>query len=196
MPRHTFGDFPSQEPEPGFWRRHDFVPGYLSPAMPATPWDQRLLNHVESHLQAEGTTAGSYVSLAEMGDPQVKYLARMFAADEQRHHEMLSELMGSVRSVADWRPDESTWSTTPALGEVQRASLVRAVNELIRVEKADAAELKQLRRDFKAHSDGTFWATIIEVMELDTEKHLRILTAIKRSLKHRPLRGANVSRVA
>lgn len=134
--------------------------------------------------------------MAEMGDPQVKYLARMFAADEQRHHEMLSELMGSVRSVADWRPDESTWSTTPALGEVQRASLVRAVNELIRVEKADAAELKQLRRDFKAHSDGTFWATIIEVMELDTEKHLRILTAIKRSLKHRPLRGANVSRVA
>lgn len=196
MPRHTIGEFPSQEPELGFWGKHNVVPEYLRSPVPETPWDQRLLNHMENHLESEGSTEGSYEALAELGDPQVKYLARLFGADERRHHQMLIDLMASVRAVADWKRDQSSWATTPLLEEGQRASLVKAVDELIRVEKSDAADLKLLRRDVQSHSDGTFWPTIIEVMQLDTEKHLRILLAIKRSLKHRPVRRASAESVA
>lgn len=193
MPRHTFGAFPSQQPVPGFWTRNNVVPEYLQLTSPPKPWDQSLLSHIEAHLETEGKTGGSYESLTQAGDPQIEYLARLFGTDEQRHHQMLTELLGSVRSVAEWRHDESSWATTPLLDEGQRAVLIKAVDELIQAEKLDAHDLKQLRRDLTSHSEGTFWPTIVEVMGLDTEKHLRILKAIKRSLKHRVVRQAEAA---
>lgn len=137
----------------------------------------------------EGRTspAEAYESLAEMGDPQVRYLAHLFASDERRHHKMLTELMGSVSAVADWTHDGSSWSKTPVLEEDQRASIIQAVEDQIKVEKTDANDLKQLRRDLHDHGEGTLWSTIVTVMELDTQKHLQILTAIKRMMKHRPV---------
>jgi rubrerythrin len=189
MIRNAFGDFPSQESVPGYWWDHDLDHEYLRSVMPPTPWDERVLDRIGAHLVAEDSAAGSYESLAEMGDPQVRYLARMLAADEHRHHRMLVELMESVRRDSDCQ--ETNLGTVSTIESDQRAALMGAVKDQIHIEKSDAGDLRQLRRELRSAPDGTLWPLIVEIMELDTEKHIRILKQIVRSLKHRHVERAS-----
>jgi hypothetical protein len=179
----TIQEFP---PRSGSWELDPGEQHYGSGSLTA-PWDERLLSHIETHLTQEKAAASFYEALAEMGDRQVGYLARIVAADERRHHRMLVELLTSVGRIAAEEQCGSSFANT-ASDSPKLDALIKAVEELIRVEKSDAVDAKQLKRDIRSVPDGSLWLMIIEIMSLNAETHLRILKAIERNLKHRYLR--------
>jgi hypothetical protein len=65
----------------------------------------------------------------------------------------------------------------------RREALLKQTRRLLDVEKDDVGKLKELRHDVRLAPDGTLWPELIEVMSLDTEKHIQILKAIERKLK-------------
>lgn len=185
MTRDGLPEFPSQETVPGYWWDHEFAPPTMTFSAGEAPWDARVLDHLGRHLARENDAEDAYAALAGIGDPQVAYLARMIAADEQRHHAMLKGLIASVERVANEQYDDQSLGTGPALTAERRGSLLAAVRELLEVEKQDAAELKQLARELKEIPEGTAWPVLVEIMALDTEKHLRILRGIERIVRRR-----------
>lgn len=196
MTHDSLPEYPSESTVPGYWLDHEYAPSSMTFAMGDAPWDARLIDHIGRHLSQEEHAEGAYKALAAMGDPQVAYLARLIAADELRHHAMLTGLLSSVENVANETHDELSLGTGPALEVEQRDALTQAVRQLIELEKNDAAELKQLQRDMREVPEGTAWPVLVEIMVLDTEKHLRILRAIERILKHRRVRRSSASGVA
>ena len=156
----------------------------LRSASPLIPWDERLLGHIGQHIALEMNATNTYERLAEICNPQIKYLADLITVDELHHHEMLSTLAASVEALADEEYDETEWSTRPPLTAERRRLVQKKVRELLAVERRDAADLKQLRRDMRLAPEATMWSVIVEVMLCDAEKHVRVLKAIERGLKH------------
>jgi rubrerythrin len=186
MTRQQAPDFPSQRGVPGLWWEDDFHDSdFMRSAMPSSTWDEQLLEHIDNHLVLEAGASSAYDALAEMGDPQIRYIAGLIAADEHRHHAMLLALAASVRSTVSDERDDLEWGKASALTTEQRDALLEQTRRLLEVEKDDVGKLKELRRDVRPAPDGTLWPELIEVMSLDTEKHIQILKAIERKLKHR-----------
>ena len=48
-------------------------------------------------------------------------------------------------------------------------------HRVLDIELADIKELKRLRRRLDAYQDTTLWALLVDLMLLDTEKHVHIL---------------------
>jgi rubrerythrin len=186
MTRQQAPDFPSQRGLPGLWWEDDFRDAdFMRAAIPSSTWDERLLEHIDNHLVLEAGASSAYDALAGMGDPQVRYLAGLIAADEHRHHGMLLALATSVRATVSDERDELEWGMPSVLTTEQREALLEQTTRLLEVENDDAGKLKELRRDLRRAPDGTLWPELIEIMTLDTEKHIQILKAIERKLKRR-----------
>jgi hypothetical protein len=186
MTRQQSQDYPSQRVVPGMWWEEDYRDAdFMRSAIPSSTWDERLVAHIDNHLVLEADASSAYDCLAEMGDPQIRYLAGLIAADEHRHHAMLFGLATSVRSTVNDEPDELEWGKPSVLTTEQRDALLKQTRRLLDVEKDDVVKLKELRRDVRSAPDGTLWPELVEVMALDTEKHIQILKAIERKLKRR-----------
>ena len=57
---------------------------------------------------------------------------------------------------------------------------IKAVTEhLLAVERADAKELKQFEKSLREVRDTTLWALLVELMQADTAKHIKILSFIR-----------------
>jgi hypothetical protein len=186
MTRQQAQDFPSQRVVPGLWWEEDYRDAdFMRCAMPSSTWDERLLAHIDNHVVLEADASSAYDALAGMGDPQIRYLAGLIASDEHRHHSMLLALATSVRSTVCDEGDELEWSKPPVLTTGQLEALLKQTKQLLDVERDDAGKLKELQRDVRLAPDGTLWPELIEIMSLDTDKHIQILKSIERKLKRR-----------
>jgi len=179
-------DFPSQDAVPGFWwGDNPGEPGHVRSVFPVSSWDERALSHIEQHLADEAAAGVAYETFAEHGDPSIRYLAGLLAADEQRHHQILENIARALRAeiaggaVATGVPEPSP------LTAAQRKDLLEETRRLLEIESADAAALKELKRDLRPARDETLWPLLAEIMALDTDKHIRILKGIDRLLRRR-----------
>ena len=59
-----------------------------------------------------------------------------------------------------------------------KAALAEETQSLIRAEKWDRLELKQLRKRLRPLRNTTLWELVVDLMLLDTEKHIRILKLV------------------
>ncbi len=59
-----------------------------------------------------------------------------------------------------------------------KAALAEETQGLIRAEKWDRLELKQLRKSLRPLRNTTLWELVVDLMLLDTEKHIRILKLV------------------
>lgn len=173
---------PEDLPEP-WWEYGYDKPDFMRSVIPPSSWDQRLLEHIDQHLAMEATAGSAYEAFAKMGDAQIRYLTGLIASDEHRHHTMLSDLATSVRSTACEDPDPSKLSRSPHVTSDQSKALLKEARRLLDIENNDLSELKKLRADLRHAPAGTIWPVLVQIMALDTRKHIRILTAIKKRLK-------------
>lgn len=141
----------------------------------ASPFDQQLYGHIVQHVMAEAGLLERYRRLAESSDqPDVAYLANLILEDEERHHRLFEEMANALRSEVEWS------EVSPAMPEVPFArrgsEAVREVaRELLDVEKEDRRQLRVLAKELDALRHTTLWSLVVELMELDTAKHIRIL---------------------
>jgi hypothetical protein len=55
-----------------------------------------------------------------------------------------------------------------------------ATQDLLAKEREDLQELKRLRKELRDTKDVTLWSVLVELMELDTTKHITTLRFVER----------------
>jgi len=141
-------------------------------------WDENLLAHFHEHMEGEMELLESYARAREEAPEYVRYLVDLILADEGRHHQMFRELVNRVRSDIDWReygPQVPYITRKPEDAEVT----VGATEALLSFEREDQKALHRLRRELRPVRDTTLFSLLVELMELDTKKHIAILEFIR-----------------
>jgi hypothetical protein len=146
----------------------------------ASLWEQEMYDHVVGHIATEGAILDEYQRLSEdpSGSPAFRYLAALILADERRHHQLFNDLSESIRQLAELRTDDEPIASLRGL-KADRERIMATTDRLLEVERADAKDLKRLAKDMKDVRETTLWGLLLELMQDDTAKHIKILQFIR-----------------
>lgn len=136
-----------------------------------------------NHVRDENYVLEEYSKLAEATvDPGTRFLLELIIADERRHHALFERLGADVRdSIAAGAESQVPPPPTPPVEE--RQALLEQTARFLELEREDATSLKELSRELRPVRDDTLWLLLVEMMRLDTEKHLLILSYLQRRLE-------------
>lgn len=144
---------------------------------------QQVVQALDDHVRGETELLDGYRTFLadELQPAGVRYLVKFVLEDEERHHTVLEELAnaivwGGFKSGPDnVVPDLPTrYSCDEPLRTQTRA--------LLNHELRDRAQLRRLRKGLRAYGDVALWELLIDLIGMDTEKHIRIFRFI---LSHR-----------
>jgi rubrerythrin len=153
----------------------------LEPPVGLSVWERELFDHLVRHLDTENALIDDYDELAAQAGGHVAYLLRLIIEDEQRHHRLFEEWCNALRADAEFRTVEPQ---VPHLGSaIGPIELKAAVGRFLDVERADRRDLARLRKAVRDQRDVTLWDVLLEVMDLDTRKHIALLRFLERHPK-------------
>ncbi len=146
----------------------------------ASVWEQELYDYVCDHVATEGAMLDQYQRLAadQTSSPAFRYLAGLILADERRHHQIFNDLAESIKQMAEIRLEEEPIPSLHGLRS-DRVRIDAVTDRLLDAERADAKELKQLAKNLGELRDTTLWGLLVELMQDDTAKHIKILSFIR-----------------
>jgi rubrerythrin len=145
-------------------------------------WEQELYERLVQHIASESEVLARYEGLAEESSGHVRFLLDLIAEDEARHHRLYDEWARTVREmVLVTEPGDAVPDLTR---EPDPDRLVAAVDDLLAVEKDDAQQLKVLEKSLKDVRHTTVWPLLVELMEMDTRKHIKILEFLREHAQH------------
>jgi len=141
-------------------------------------WSQELINYLTAHMDSEREVLRSYAALAENTEPgHVRYLIELILADEVRHHQLFGEMINALRAEMDQR------DISPRLPDARPGAiseeLLDETRRLLKLEKHDGQDLKRLRRELDKVDDTRWWSVLVDMMSLDTKKHVLLLQFIE-----------------
>ena len=148
--------------------------------LPGSPWDESLLAHFDAHEAGELDLIAAYLEFRDRGPEHIRYLIDLILNDESRHHETFRELVNRIRSDIDFRDYEPK---VPYLrrGTDDRQAIIEATDSFLAFERDDLKALHLLHKELRPVKDTTLFSLLIELMELDTKKHIAILEFIRRA---------------
>jgi hypothetical protein len=151
----------------------------MPPIAGASQIEQELYDHVTAHGRNEGQVLQAYQEVAEgSGPPAFAFLARLILEDERRHHRLLDDLAETIRASAELSGDPTPIPALTALG-ADRDRILAETERFLALEEEDNADLARLRKQLKDVRDSTAWDLVLRIMQLDNEKHRRILEFIR-----------------
>lgn len=138
----------------------------------------RLLETLRSHGEREAAVLESYRRLVEDSpDEAVRYLGRLIIADEERHHDVITEMANRIDS---WIIREVTIEpSTPALSPRVDRVLLEQTRQLIALERQDARELRLLQKKLRHTPPTSLLPLLVNLMLRDTATHIEILRFIR-----------------
>lgn len=143
-------------------------------------WWVKIGHAFSSHVRDERYLLERYENLAtSTADASTRFLIEQILSDERRHHSVFEQLSAAVSFSSSGT--EVPGPPDPPAEEIPE--LLEQTRRLIEFEREDAAALKALDRELRPTDDDTLWRLLVELMELDTTKHLRILRYIERRLE-------------
>jgi len=142
-----------------------------------------LSSYLSEHVKAEDHALKAYEDLLrDRADDVASYLVNMILSDEKRHHQIFADMHGSLEHSMRLRDVESVVPPARITGDV--AALLATTKQLLRLEKADLKELRRLRRTWaRATGDRKLWAVLVRTTEMDTKKHIEVLSYLLKLLK-------------
>jgi hypothetical protein len=140
-------------------------------------WQARVLHAFRSHVRGERQVIDDYGRLVrQTADPGTRFLLEQILADERRHHEQFS-----ARAAEGFGPSSEATPTmplpNPSPDEV--VELLDATARFLAAEREDRAQLRRLRRELSAAGKDSAWPLVVELMEIDTAKHIRLLEELR-----------------
>jgi hypothetical protein len=163
------------------WPEHaEHEQGSPSPAgrLAVGAFDERILKHLEGHLDEESALLAEYQELQRTSDnPAVRYLVGLLLEDEQRHHRVLSEMLNQFRTSVYLAEQEPR---VPYMIHRRDPAAAAATKRLRRAERHDMRALRSLRRKLKFMRRRSLDGVIVDSMIMDTRKHLRYLRTLAR----------------
>lgn len=144
-----------------------------------SPTDESLLRHFSEHVQDERELLEAYAAFRDSGPEHVRYLVDLILDDESRHHRLFRELVNRLKSDIDWK------SYGPQVPYVDKkssnqAALLEATERFLTFEREDAKSLERLQKELRPVRNTTMFSLLVELMQLDTKKHIAILQFIHR----------------
>ncbi len=136
-----------------------------------------LVELLARHGSEEGRLLDVYEELAKStSNKAVQYLVNLILDDERRHHRLLAD----VANAMAWESlNDDDVPVAPSLSPRADRALVEHTRKLRRAEREDHKKLRELRKRLRPYADTTMWALIVDLMVLDTEKHMAILRFIE-----------------
>jgi rubrerythrin len=152
----------------------------------ASVFEQRAFDSLLAHERHEQEVIAAYESFAtEASSEAVRYLIGLILDDERRHHRALQELANTVRTRATF---EERGARLPYLDVHRRdRRLLEQTRRFLAVERADRAELKRLARTVR-DLGGELDVLVVNLLRIDTERHIGILRFIEHLVRRSPLR--------
>jgi len=171
-----------------------------NPSKTAPPSDRTLLaeqevfRHLNDHVTSEAEFISAYKELAAASStPEaVRYLISLVLEDEERHHRLLHEIVTAIenRLASGNNPD----AVPDLTHEPPDRALEEVTDRFLAAERADAKQLKALRKELRPFRDTSMWPLLVELMEHDTAKHIRLLTYMRDHVVRQPRRYLQISR--
>lgn len=145
--------------------------------MDVNVWAQQLIAELRGHMDGEREALTRYAELAEEApDEHVRFLMKLILGDEIRHHQLFSEMVNRLNREVEQRGD----SGLPELrGAADSTELKRQTKELLALERDDIKELRRLRKELQKVADTEWWSILVDVMESDNRKHIRLLEFVR-----------------
>ena len=145
---------------------------------------------LDRHGREETELLGRYEQYVKRnGSPIAKYLVRLILEEERRHHQMLEELANTIAWGRLGDEGQAELPQPPPRRDRSDRKLRAETRSLLRHEREDRQQLGRLGRRLRSYGDVPLWSLLIELMRLDTEKHVSILTFIDRDNRHRRMNG-------
>jgi rubrerythrin len=139
---------------------------------------ERLVTHFQEHVDGEQEVLDAYLAFRDQGPEHVRYLVDMILEDERRHHRTFRELVNRLRSDIDWR-DNGPMVPYLKGDSAGSKALIEATDRFLAFERDDEKSLKQLHKELRPVRDTTLFSLLVELMALDTKKHIAILEFIR-----------------
>ncbi len=136
-------------------------------------WWAKVIHEFHAHVREEGEFLLAYEALvASSDDESVRFLLELILGDEHRHHDLFM-------SMADASVGEAPFPGPPRLSRETARALLEPTERFLAAEKEESKKLAALRRSLKPAGGGTLWPLVVELMEIDTSKHVRILEFLR-----------------
>ena len=142
-----------------------------------------VVEFLADHGEAEGANLARYQRFAdEASAPESRYLVRLILEDECRHDGLLVEM---ADAVAWGFVDTGATPVIPDLSHLDAGNeaLADETQRLLDAERKDRVELRRLRKRLRQFTNASFWKLIIDLMVLDTDKHIQILELVARNCR-------------
>jgi len=136
----------------------------------------RVVHEFRAHVREESAFLAAYERLvAASEDDAVRFLLELIVGDEHRHHDLFT-------AMADASVDEGPFPGPPRLSRDAARALLEPTERFLAAEREESKKLSALRRELKPVGDATLWPLMVELMEIDTSKHVRILEFLRERL--------------
>ena len=147
----------------------------------ASVWEASLYDHLTSHEESERGLLEEYRAAAEGSQSAAfRYLVGLIVEDEIRHHRVFRELAEALQSDVNLRSEEPVVPRLDRWGP-DAAEVLRLTETLLEREHADARELARLGDHLEDLEGTSLWPLLVELMEMDTEKHIKVLRFVQRN---------------
>ena len=143
-------------------------------------WWATIIHQLKTHVREEGAFLDAYERLVhEVSDPSVQFLIEAVLDDERRHHALFEAMATAAVGSSEGAPVPPAPSLSPAAAK----RLLEPTMEFLAAEREDRERLGQLRRQLKPVRSRTLWPLLVELMEIDTGKHIKILEYLRDRLR-------------
>ncbi|MFI5046924.1 MAG: hypothetical protein ACHQIG_07655 [Acidimicrobiia bacterium] len=139
--------------------------------------DARVLETLRAHDEREASVLASYRRLVEeTPDEGIRYLGLLILEEEERHHQLISEMANRVES---WMQGTTIEPRTPSLSPRVDRALLDETRRLIALEREDARELRRLEKELRYAPATSLLPLLVKLMLHDSAKHIEMLRFIR-----------------
>jgi rubrerythrin len=150
-----------------------------TPIAGAGDWEQSLYDHLAGHADAERAALEAYVETAEsVPSESFRYLVDLILDDERRHHALLKAMAETLRTSGASSGRPTPIPPMETLG-ASRDAVLGATERLLDIEYDDRRDLDALARRLRPMAGTTMWELVVELLQRDNDKHIRILEFVR-----------------
>lgn len=143
-------------------------------------WWAAITHEFQAHVREEQQFLDSYRQLVDaIDDPATRLLVELIIEDEERHHGLMARLAQEARNA----PGGDAVTTAPRFSTDDVVQLLEPTERFLEAERDDRRRLRALARALRPMSEQNVWHMIVELMEIDTRKHVRILEYLRRRMR-------------
>jgi rubrerythrin len=143
-------------------------------------WWATVSHEFQAHVREEQQFLDSYRELVDaIDDPATRLLIELIIEDEERHHGLMARLAEEVRNA----PGGNEVTAAPRFSSDDVARLLEPTERFLEAERDDRRRLRALAKALEPLGGQNVWPLIVELMEIDTRKHVRILEYVRWRLR-------------